>query len=336
MTETIELTAHDGHPLTMVNVRGDDTSRGPVLLVHGAGVRADIFRPPTDTTLVDVLVAAGYDVWLENWRASIEHAPNQWTLDQAALFDHPAAVRTVLDRTGADSLPAIVHCQGSTSFVLAAVAGLLPDVSTIVSNAVSLHPVIRPFAAFKLRRIAPILDRWLDYIDPGWGNDAHGFWPKATAGFVRLTHHECDNTVCRLVSFTYGYGYPCLWSHENLSDETHDWIRTEFGPVPFTFFSQIHAGVAAAQLVTVDGDQRLPRRPADQPPRSDARFVFLAGRDNKCFLPESQERTYEWFDRNSSADHSLHLFADYGHLDVFIGENAARDIFPVIIDELAR
>jgi alpha-beta hydrolase superfamily lysophospholipase len=43
---------------------------GPVIVVHGAGVRA-LFLPPTEETLVDALLDAGYDVWLLNWRANI-------------------------------------------------------------------------------------------------------------------------------------------------------------------------------------------------------------------------------------------------------------------------
>ena len=70
------------------------------------------------------LVAAGYDVWLENWRASIDLAPNEWTLDQAAVYDHPAAVRDGVARNRRDDLQAMVHCQGSTSFMMSAVAGL--------------------------------------------------------------------------------------------------------------------------------------------------------------------------------------------------------------------
>jgi hypothetical protein len=99
---SVPFTAGDGHPCGLVHVRGETPSRkGPVLLVHGAGVRANIFRPPVPRTLVDTLVDAGYDVWLENWRASIESPPNRWTLDQAAVHDHPVAVRRVLEETGA-------------------------------------------------------------------------------------------------------------------------------------------------------------------------------------------------------------------------------------------
>ena len=98
----VDFRADDGLPLRLTNVRGEhEPSRGPVLLVHGAGVRANIFRAPVGTSVVDALVAQGYDVWLEDWRASIDLPPNDWTLDQAARHDHPAAVRTVVAETGA-------------------------------------------------------------------------------------------------------------------------------------------------------------------------------------------------------------------------------------------
>ncbi len=130
----VPFVTDDGVKLNLIHVRDPrGSARGPVLLVHGAGVRANIFRAPVKTTLVDALLAEGYDVWLENWRASTDMAPNEWTLEQAALYDHPAAVATVLRETGAKSLKAVIHCQGSTSFTMAAVAGLLPAVDTIVS-----------------------------------------------------------------------------------------------------------------------------------------------------------------------------------------------------------
>ena len=83
----VPFTAGDGRPLDVINVRGtSEPTRSPVLLVHGAGVRASIFRAPVRQNIVDALIEHGYDVWLENWRASIDFEPNPWTLDQAALF----------------------------------------------------------------------------------------------------------------------------------------------------------------------------------------------------------------------------------------------------------
>lgn len=334
-TERVGFTTADGRRLDLLHVTGEHPpTRDPVILVHGAGVRADIFRPPTDQTLVEALIAEGHDVWLENWRASIDVEPSTWTLDEAAAYDHPAAVRTILDTTGADHLDAVVHCQGSTSFVMSAVAGLLPEVRTIVTNAVSLHPVVPRFSRFKIRFVAPLVARLTPYLNPGWGLHAPTVVAKALVAFVRLTHRECDRDVCRLVSFTYGTGFPALWSHEHLNDATHRWVDHQFAEVPLTFFRQMARCIARGHLVAVDEGTTLPASFVAAPPQTDARFVFLAGTANRCFLPESQVRSHRFFDAHRPGHHALHLLDGYGHLDVFMGKDAARDVFPLILKEL--
>ena len=46
----VPFSTADGRSCNVVNVRGDrEPTRGPVLLVHGAGVRSNIFRAPTTT-----------------------------------------------------------------------------------------------------------------------------------------------------------------------------------------------------------------------------------------------------------------------------------------------
>src|SRR5690606_15409236 len=191
-----------GFDCNLINVRDRAApTKGPVLLVHGAGVRANIFQAPVETNLVTYLARHGYDVWLENWRASIDLPPNEWTLDQAARHDHPRAVEAVLDDTGADSLQAIVHCQGSTSFVLAAVAGLLPRVSTIISNAVSLHPVVPAWSRCKLRYVVPTVGVATRYFNPQWDGDSESWMGRTLYRIANLTHRECENPVCKQVSF---------------------------------------------------------------------------------------------------------------------------------------
>jgi pimeloyl-ACP methyl ester carboxylesterase len=333
--EIVPFTTGDGLTANVVHVVGDGLPRrGPVLLVHGAGVRANIFRAPVAANLVDVLLAEGYDVWLENWRASLDLRPTQWTLDGAALYDHPAAVGTVCARTGADTLKAVIHCQGSTSFMMAAVAGLLPEVTTIVSNAVSLHPVVPALARWKIECFHRPVKALTRYLDPRWGLESPNLIASAIVAYVRATHHECRNSVCRLASFTYGVGKPTLWSHALLDDATHEWMKGEFGPVPLTFFGQMSRSIRAGQLVAVDGFPQLPATFAAAAPRTDARIVLLAGERNQCFTAESQRRTYDFLDRHGRGDYQVHVFPEYGHLDIFMGKDAARDVFPTIIGAL--
>lgn len=331
----IPFRAGDGFPCNLIQIRGSEPPRrGPVLLVHGAGVRANIFRPPVETTLVDFLIEHGYDVWLENWRASIDFPPNQWTLDQAALYDHPEAVKTVVSETGEKKIKAVVHCQGSTSFMMSAVAGLVPQVKTIVSNAVSLHPVVPTFSEFKLQFTLPFLRLLTRELNPHWGIDAPTVSAKLVSLLVALTHHECDNAVCKQVSFTYGSGFPALWRHENLNEATHEWLKQEFASVPLTFFRQMARCVARGSLVAVDGDGDLPPDFAAGPPRTEARIALFAGDRNLCFLPKSQVNTYDYLVRYLKGRCSLQILPAYGHLDVFLGQNAARDTFPSLVAAL--
>ncbi|MEX2646903.1 MAG: alpha/beta fold hydrolase [Gaiellaceae bacterium] len=333
----VPFTAGDGLELNLVNVRGErEPAKGPVLLVHGAGVRANIFRAPVERTLVDELVDAGYDVWLENWRASIDVPPNEWTLDQAAVHDHPAAVRKVVEETGADEVKAVIHCQGSTSFMMSAVAGLVPEVKTVVANAVTLHPVIPRISRFKLKNLVPLVGKLTPFMNPRWGLEAPTKTAKALALMVRITHHECDNPVCKMVSFTYGTGFPALWRHENLNPQTHEWLKQEFAHVPISFFRQMGKCVEAGHLVSVESRPELPRSFVADDPQTDARFAFFAGQENICFLPASQERTFRFFDERRPGYHSLVEVPGYGHLDMFMGARAARDVFPLMLAELER
>src|SRR5207244_156311 len=109
----------------------------------------------------------------------------------------------------------------------------------------------------------------------------------------------------------------------NLDPATHDWLTQEFANVPLTFFSQMARCVARGHLVSVDGFPELPGSFVAQPPATDARFVLLAGADNRCFLAESQKRTFRYLDQLRPGVHSLHVFPGYGHLDLFLGRRAA-------------
>ena len=64
-TTVVPFQAGDGYACNLLHLKGSNApTKGPVVLVHGAGVRANLFRPPTDVTLPEMLIDEGYDVWL--------------------------------------------------------------------------------------------------------------------------------------------------------------------------------------------------------------------------------------------------------------------------------
>ncbi|ACC80869.1 hypothetical protein [Nostoc punctiforme] len=333
----VPFTSKDGFECNLINVRGEKPpSKSPVLLAHGAGVRANIFRAPVDTNIVDYLVAHGYDVWLENWRASIDLNPNHWTLDRAAVNDHPQAVKTIVEETGYEKIKAIIHCQGSTSFMMSVVAGLVPQVKTIISNAVSLHPIVPSWSSFKINFAVPAVNFLTDHLNPQWQIDSPSLAAKIISLVVGLTHHECNNSVCKQVSFTYGTGFPALWEHANLNEATHEWLKQEFAYVPLSFFAQMSQCINRGHLISVDNFPNFPKDFIAQPPKTDARIAFFAGQLNRCFLPQSQIETFKYFDSLRPSYHALHVLDNYSHLDIFMGKNAAKDVFPLMLAELEK
>ena len=336
--EIVPFRAGDGLPLKLGHFRGDaEPTRGPVLVVAGTGVRGAIFSSaPQPVTMVDALVGEGYDVWVEDWRASIDFPPLRYTLDQAAVFDHPAAVREIRERTGAESIKALVHCQGSTSFTMSSLAGLVDDVRTVVSNAVSLHPVVTKRSRAKLSLLTPVASRIYDGTDPQWAVRPPTPTRKALARWVRLTRHDCDEPACVMSQYIYGAGSDVLWRHANLDSATHHWVAREFGYVPFSFFRQILASVKAGHLVPADDLPALPRSFVDATPPQEQLWTFVGGERNVCFMPEGQERSQAWFRERSPQDHGFVEFPGYSHLDVFFGRDASKDTFPHILAGLER
>jgi hypothetical protein len=351
--EVIPFAAGDGTELFLTRVRAPSPTKGPVLMIAGTSVPANVFEAPLPETIVQRLAREGYDVFMETWRGSPSEQRNQFTLEQAAVHDHVAAVETVSEVSRSEAVKAIVHCQGSTSFMMALVSGLVPKVTHVVSNSVSLHPVVPPLSEAKLRLVGPIVAWLSDYLDPqagrwSWGlKGLFGRHPLRTARtlvlaamlriWVALTHHECHSMVCKFSSFIYGEGGSVMWSHANISPETHRWLADEFFWVPTLFFRQIARSTMARRLVPMrelDAVRNLTELRAG--PRTDARITFMTGLANRCFSPKSQLLSYRYMTAWQPGRHELVELPGYGHLDVWFSEHSATDVFPAVIDALER
>ncbi|UXA18256.1 alpha/beta hydrolase [Mycobacterium sp. SMC-4] len=331
--ETVWFTAGDGFTLNFKHLsRAPGTpDLGPVMLVHGSGVRANLFCSPSIITLPAMLAAAGFDVWMLNWRASIDLEPSQYTFDDAAVHDFPAAVAEITRRTGHDKVKAVVHCQGSHAFMMSITAGLLPDVTRVVANSTALHPRVRRAAMVKLPLALWTFGNLTDYFNPQYGLYAPRVLPKVMDWMVRAFHHECRNAVCKHSSFVYGFGFPTMWDHDNLDDATHDWIKGEFAHVPVSLFRQTRDCLVAGHLVTARNYPQLPHRLGVDAPKTDAVFTLITGTQNRTFHPSGMQRSFAYLDRHTPDKHRFHTFSGYGHLDIFLGQYAAHDVFPHIL-----
>ncbi|GMT21459.1 hypothetical protein PFISCL1PPCAC_12756, partial [Pristionchus fissidentatus] len=131
--ESLDATTSDGYILSMIRIPHGRAQEGtaapcnrtPILLVHGLfeDAAAFIMNPPISSAGM-ILADAGFDVFILNSRGtpdSQRHTnmtsddPRFWefTMDNMANYDVPAAIDRALQVNGADSLYYVGHSQGT-------------------------------------------------------------------------------------------------------------------------------------------------------------------------------------------------------------------------------
>lgn len=321
----------DGVQLKLTRYQGGN--KGPVMLSHGLGVSSTIFSIDTiDTNLLEYLWSHGYDVWLLDYRASIDlpASASQSSGDDIATYDYPAAVATVRELTGAATVQMVVHCFGSTTFFMAMLAGL-EGVRSAVSSQVATHMVAPTGTRLKAGIHLPELLQSLGVESLTAYVDTHADWrDRLYDKFLQLFPEEtkyCQSAVCHRITFMYGL----LYEHDQLNGATHDALAEMFGVANIKAFEHLALMTRQGHLVKADGaDLYLP-----QVKRLAIPITFIHGAENQVFLPVSTEMTYNWLrEQNGTNLYSRYVIPHYGHIDCIFGKNAVADVYPLILQHL--
>ncbi|MGH0256294.1 alpha/beta fold hydrolase [Sinorhizobium meliloti] len=327
----------DGFRLRLARYKGGD--KGPVLLSHGLGVSSLIFSIDTiNTNLVEFLYAAGYDCWLLDYRASIElpYAERLFSADDVALQDYPAAVKEVLRLTGAESLQAIVHCYGATTFFMAMLKGLEGVRAAVVSQiAVDVFVPWWPQRLLAHLRLPNLMALFGIKAVDARASTKDRWWLKALDRVIRIvlpTEGEERNQSATSNRITALYGP--LYEHAQLNQSTHiDGLPEMFGKANIKAFKQL-AAIARKTFIVDAGGEDVYR---EREEKLKLPICFIHGAENHCFLPKSTQTTYDRLVRKYGADlYKRHVIPGYGHIDSIFGKNAARDVYPHILQHLER
>lgn len=333
--EVHPFSTKDGKVLRLTRYKGGE--KGPVILSHGLGVSSLIFSLDTiETNFLEYLYAAGYDCWLLDFRASVDlpYCEEQWTGDDVATYDYPAAIAKVREVTGRPSVQMLVHCFGSTTFFMAMLSGLEGVRSAVVSQIAA--DVVVPWWPQRLLahlRTPALFDALgLDVLDASATTadslgarivDA-GLWPV-----LRLTGRQpIGSATSNRITALYGP----LYNYAQLNQATVDYaLPLMFGKANITAFRQLGLIARKGHIVGHDGSERyLPHISRLKLP-----MCILHGADNACFLPESTQRTYERLvSAHGASLYRRHVIAGYGHIDCIFGKNAARDVYPLALQHL--
>jgi cholesterol oxidase len=306
------------------------------MVIHGAGVSSDIFSTDLiETNLLEYLFAAGYDVWLLDFRVSIAlpSAALPSTADDVAKFDHADAVAEIRRLTGAQTIQVVAHCYGASTFTMALLAGLTGVRSAVLSQ-VSTHLFVKALGKIKAGLHLPGVLEAMGVRTMTAYRDAHADWPQRLLDdalrFYPIPHGEhCDSAVCHRISFMYAL----LYEHAQLNAGLHDNMHELFGVANLKVFEHLALMARRGHVVTADGaDDYLPHLDRMAIP-----IAFIHGAENQCFVPASTETTFNLLcARNGAALYERHVIPGYGHIDCIFGKNAVNDVYPHILRHLEK
>jgi len=321
----------DGTVIHLTRYQGG--ARGPVLLSPGFSVRASSFAADTvDENLVEHLVRAEYDVWLLDYRASsgFAAAGTDFSIDDIAIRDYPAAVQKIVDVSGAPKIQIVAHCVGSMALLMSLLAGKLHEqLRSVVCSQLGLHPIAPKFAEFKAAvYLASILRRFrvksiTAQYDPY--SLSHRLWNQLLTLYP--VRERCNNPTCRRILLLFGESF----RHSKLNTATHDAMHEWFGTTSVPALAHLALILRTGHVVDRDGVNAY----MNHLKRLRLPISFIHGRANREFLPRATRKTYKLLcDENGEEWYSWRPIESYGHMDCFIGKRAAVDVFPIILEEL--
>lgn len=331
--EIHNFTTKDGVQLKLTRFKGG--TKGPVIVSPGFGTSAHAYTiDTTETNFPEYLYEHGYDAWVLDYRASpdLPSAATQFTLDDIARFDYPAAVETVRAATGADTVQIMAHCVGSLTMLMS-LAGGLKNVRSAVASQLTLHPRVAPVNKARANLYMANLLSAIGVDTLTTETHEGGSWTeKLYDTALRLYpagQEYCSSPFCRRMMFMYGE----VFDHDQLNDATHEHIHEAFGVANLTTFKQITQALRAGHIVDSSGKEAY----LDNVDGLKLPILFIHGARNRLFLPEGSKATFEYLkEKNGAEYYTRHVFDDYAHMDCFIGKNAARDVYPVVTAELDR
>ena len=315
-------------------VRYEGGRRGPVLLAAGFGMSATSFLLDTvSTNLTEHLVEAGYDVWLFDYRASIDlpSSRSSFSLDEVAREDWPAAVAEVRRVTGSATVQALGHCVGSASLLMALAAGL-EGVRSAVCMQFPMHPVTSHRNTFKASlKIDRALHRLGMYsVAPQRRLTIPNAVLDVALRAVPMPGAErCGKPLCRWINAIYG----CTHAHAQLDDATHDELEDLFGVGNLAALGHLGTIMQRRLVVAADGREAYTRHPE----RLRVPILLVQGEMNDIFRPAGSMRTLRWLQTaNEPSLYERVMLPGYAHLDALIGRDAHRDVFPILSGHLDR
>lgn len=321
--ETIYTQTEDGWSLAIHHWQGQARERRhPIVLLHGMATNRVNLHADAAHSLALMAAEHGFDVYVGEVRgAGLSRPPKggnpqyEWGFGEYSTLDTPAIVKAVIERSGAQAIHAVGHSMGG--MLLSALAVERPEIFR------SLTTVGTPFLkGLKLKSRERQLLRFAQKFQPEEAGvrvplkrlvGAAGNLAAVGAWFVNgtvLNKANMDSSVINLMAQEAIDDIP-LRVFSELGDRIY--CEEEYLG-PYGFEDKLSAIELPMMVISGSADQIAP-------PKSVFRSVSKVS---------SSEIRYREMGRRFGDS------IDYGHIDLLVGRDAPREVFPLMLRFIAE
>ncbi|KAH0562026.1 hypothetical protein GP486_003271 [Trichoglossum hirsutum] len=345
---TIDLVAEDGVRTVMKHWKKNPTSSqtpaGPkpsILFIPGLSMDHLMFMTPTiEHNAVEFFLSQGYDnVFCLTHRVGKTMVAQDGHLPLDARHDVKAALGEIRQvQQSNEKIYVIAHCIGSLATATGLLDGTIPAewIAGITASAIFLHPIFGrinqikaslPISPAKLygamvggwyNCVSGSEDRWVQRVL----DQALRFYPVGGWGEV------CRDVCCKRCELVFGR----LFSHRNINSSTHSNLSDFFGGISIPALQQtMELGLRGTLLPDPHLDEESIRRLERIP------IQLISGDENVVFDPESTRKSEEVLRRSIPKGRWERVVVKgYGHLDLWMGREAWRDVWPRVAEYVER
>ena len=320
-----------------------------MVIIHGLTTSSDMFIMPEHKNLVVWLHEQGFqDVFTFDFRMSNRHSynlrPHRYSMDDCALYDHPAGIAEVRNIAGADKrIHVICHCLGAMSFVMSLFAKQVKGIASVIANSVALTPRIPTWSRIKGTIFPFLLECVLSvpYVSPTWSQDPTLTLGKVLSWTVSLFHRECNVPACHMLSLMWGTGWPALYEHQNLEEVTHRRGGDLYGGTSMNYHRHVfkmvkHSNTAVKMYTRKPEYKRLPDNYMQYAKEIATPVLFMTGRNNRVFTDSNIVCFKRLNELAPGNPHEQLILDNYGHQDPFMGARVADEVFPQFLPFLKK
>lgn len=297
----------------------------PVVIVHGISSNHHCWDLTPERSLAVYLQERGFDAWLLDLRghgdalydADGERQWAGWTIDHYGQHDVPAAIAFIQEQTGRERVAYVGHSMGG--MVGAIYAGTVPGANDQLSALVAVgspmdfsdpDPVVWSALTSARHNLVPV-------IPSDWGGHVAGIfqgesYTRADAWAQNLLFTDIDAPVVGLM------------------------YRSVASPLTRGELKQLSNAIEHKAFVSAEGNVDY----LEALENATVPTLVISGRGDQI---APVDRVYAYYDAVGSQDkefviagRSTGFSADYGHLDLPLGNHARQEIYPLIASWLRR